>query len=176
MYTLAKWNLDDYHRMIAAGILDDRHVELLNGEIVEMPPEKPIHADSNTDARDYLIRMLGGRAKVREQHPITLPDNSEPEPDLAIVKPITYGDRHPYPEDIFWLIEYANTSLDKDLKVKSKIYYRAGIEDYWVVDLKNRRFLVFRGGLESEYTDKIIAPLAFPDLNLEVAQITRFEQ
>lgn len=81
-----KWTIEDYHRMIAAGILDDRPVELLNGEIVEMSPEGEPHAHDSTEVRDYLIAVLGSRAKVRDGKPITIASsNSEPEPDIAFL-------------------------------------------------------------------------------------------
>lgn len=84
-----KWTLDDYHRMLEVGLLEGRHVELLNGEIIEMPLEGPQHAQQSTDTADYLRELLGSRADVRDAKPITLPDSrSEPEPDLAIVEPL----------------------------------------------------------------------------------------
>jgi Uma2 family endonuclease len=92
--SLAKWTIEDYHRMVDIGLLDDRPVELLHGEIVEMSPEGEAHAYFSTEAGDYLARLLGDkpdgianayRALVRHAKPITLPNNSEPEPDLAIV-------------------------------------------------------------------------------------------
>ena len=93
-----KWTLDDYHRMLEVGLLEGRHVELLNGEIIEMPPEGPEHAQQSTDTADYLRELLGNQAVVRDAKPITLPDSrSEPEPDLAIVEPLRalYRTRHP---------------------------------------------------------------------------------
>lgn len=82
--TTAKWTVEDYHRMIDAGILDDRRVELLNGEIIEMSPEGIPHADLSDEAAGYLRRLLGERARIRDSKPVTLPNNSEPEPDLCI--------------------------------------------------------------------------------------------
>jgi Uma2 family endonuclease len=131
--TTAKWTLDEYHRMVEVGLLCERHVELLNGEVVEMPPEGPEHAQLSTDAGDYLRSVLGETVLVRDAKPITLPFMaSEPEPDLAIVQPLRalYRTRHPYPENIFWLIEYSNTSLSKDLDAKRKAYALAEIPEY----------------------------------------------
>ncbi len=101
--TAAKWTIDEYHRMIAAGILDNRRVELLKGEIVEMPPEGEEHAYFSSEAGEYLMRLLGDRASVRAPKPITLANDSEPEPDLAIVQRLgrEYLEHHPYPENIF---------------------------------------------------------------------------
>jgi Uma2 family endonuclease len=111
--TTAKWTVDEYHRMIAAGILDDRRVELLKGEIVEIPPEGEPHAYFSSEAGAYLVRLLGDRATIRQSKPITLPNNSEPEPDIAIVQPLgrEYLEHHPYPRNIFWLIEYSDSSI-----------------------------------------------------------------
>lgn len=84
--TTVKWTLKDYHRMIAAGILDDRRVELLKGEIVEMAIEGEPHAYGSSEAGEYLAGLMGDRAKIRQSHPIILPNDSEAEPDIAVVQ------------------------------------------------------------------------------------------
>lgn len=86
--TTYKWTVDRYHQAIDAGVFDDQPIELLRGELVVMPPEREPHAYYNSEAGDYLRALLGSRAKIREAHPITLPNNSEPIPDLAIVRPL----------------------------------------------------------------------------------------
>ena len=100
---VAKWTIDEYHRMIDAGILSDRKVELLNGEIVEIFAEGEPHAYCSHEAAKYLINLLGNRATIRQAKPITLLNDSEPEPDIAIVQPLgrEYRQHHPYPENIF---------------------------------------------------------------------------
>jgi len=105
MKTLVKWTVADYHRLIETGIFSNRRVELLQGEVVEMPPEEPIHSYVTEGGVHYLRSLLQGLAVVREAHPITLAD-SEPQPDVAIVQPPRqrYLQHHPYPQDIFWLI------------------------------------------------------------------------
>lgn len=112
--------------------------------------------------------------------PITIPEIcSEPEPDLAIVQPerMLYRTRHPYPENIFWLIEYSNTSLSKDLDVKRKIYAKVGIREYWVVDLVNRLVKVLRYPIDGDYTDEVtasnsqVSPLAFPEIKVLVQRL-----
>ncbi len=175
----AKWTIDEYHRMVAAGILCDRKVELLKGEIIEMPPEREPHAYCSDEAGEYLTKLLAERAKIRHAKPITLPNNSEPEPDIAIVQRLgrEYREHHPYPENIFWLIEYANSSLEKDLEIKNKIYAEAGIAEYWVVNLQKSHLVVFREPLDGDYASKstlttgTIQPLAFPDTPISIEQI-----
>jgi Uma2 family endonuclease len=177
--TTYKWTVDRYHQAIKAGLFDDRSVELLRGEIILMPPEGEPHAYNNTETRDYLTRVLGDRAKIREAKPITLPNNSEPEPDIAVVKPLgrIYLEHHPYPDDIFWLIEFSQATLSKDLGLKKEVYAEAGIQEYWVVDLNSTRLIAFRDLVNGEYTTELtlisgaIAPLAFPDLLIPIDQL-----
>ncbi|MBD2461745.1 Uma2 family endonuclease [Oscillatoria sp. FACHB-1407] len=177
---IAKWTLDDYHRMIEVGLLEGRSVELLNGEIIEMSPEGEPHAYYRTEAKDYLAVLLGDRVKIREGAPITIPSSdSEPEPDLAIVQPLgrEYLRHHPYPDNIFWLIEFSNTSLAKDLDSKRKTYAIAGIREYWVMNLAKHQLHVFRHPVNGDYssevvlTDGDIQPLAFPDVTISVMRL-----
>ena len=142
----AKWSLDDYHQMIETGILEDRAVELINGEIIQMSPEGVPHSFYCRGTAKYLGLILGDRAEVSEAHPITLPNNSEPEPDIAIVQaPDTlYQTRHPQPDDIFWLIEISNATLVKDLGVKKELYARSSILGYWVMNLQTSELMVFK--------------------------------
>ncbi|MCW6037713.1 Uma2 family endonuclease [Spirulina subsalsa FACHB-351] len=175
--SLAKWTIEDYHQMVEMGLLEDRPVELLKGEIVEMSPEGEPHAYFSTEAGDYLTRLLGDRALVRPAKPITLPNHSEPEPDIAIVQRLgrEYLTHHPYAENVFWLIEYANSSLEKDSSLKYRIYAEAGIPEYWLVNLKRRELIVFRHPQGGEYASKMtlttgeITPLAFEEITIPVA-------
>ncbi|AFY91419.1 Uma2 family endonuclease [Chamaesiphon minutus] len=177
----AKWSLTDYHQMIRSGLLDDRSVELINGEIIEMSPEGVAHSFYCRGTAKYLRSLLGDRAEVSEAHPITLPNNSEPEPDIAIVRtPDTlYQTRHPFPADIFWLIEIADSTLIKDLGVKRDLYALAGIPEYWVMNLQTSELVVFRDLNANEYRAEIrlssgnISTLAFPDLSIDIAQLFR---
>lgn len=176
--TAAKFTINQYRRMVQSGVLEDLRVELLNGEIIEMPSEGAPHADGSTEARDYLIVLLGNRAQVREGHPITLPEtNSEPEPDLAIVALQRYRDRHPFPSEVFWLIEFSDSSLEKDLDDKRRVYARSGIPEYWVVNLRSRELVVHRDPNGEDYETVAILsrgtlhPVAFPEITLSVEQI-----
>lgn len=177
--TTYKWTVDRYHQAIAAGILDDQPVELLQGDIVVMPPEREPHAYFNTEVGDYLRGLLGNQVKLRDAKPITLPNHSEPAPDIAIVKPLgkVYLDHHPYPQDIFWLIEFSQATLTKDLGQKKAIYAEAGIGEYWVVNLQQLQLIIFRDVVQDCYTTELtlstgtISPLAFPNIQVEVPRL-----
>jgi Uma2 family endonuclease len=177
--TTYKWTLDRYHQAIDAGLFDDQPIELLRGELIVMPPEREPHAYYNSEAGDYLRALLGSRAKIREAHPITLPNDSEPVPDLAIVQPLgaVYLEHHPYPRDIFWLVEFSKATLSYNLTVKRSIYAEAGIPEYWVVNLNDNELKVFRDlengtyTTEETYTTGTIAPRAFADVEISVQRL-----
>ncbi len=177
--TLAKISLEQYHRMVEAGIWDDRQVELLNGIIVEMSPEGIPHASKRTKAQEYLTKLLGDTVQLRIAAPITLEDASEPEPDLAIVRrqDDQYDIHHPYPADILWVIEYSQTSLEKDLGIKAEIYAAAEIAEYWIVNLNENKLVILREPVDGLYqsrqelTSGQLSPVAFADVVIEVASL-----
>jgi Uma2 family endonuclease len=177
----AKWSLDDYHQMIGSGLLDDRSLELINGEIIEISPEGIAHSFYCRSTAKYLRSILGDRVEISEAHPITLPNDSEPEPDIAILRTHDnlYQTRHPFPEDIFWLIEIANSTLAKDLGVKRDLYTQAGISEYWVMNLQTLELIVFRDLIDNEYQSEIclssgnISSLAFPEIPIYILRLFR---
>lgn len=178
MKTLVKWTIDDYHEMIKSDILAHRNCELIDGEIVEMSPELPKHYNTAKRSVNYLENLLKDRSDVRFNGPITL-SHSEPEPDIAIVKlpESKYNQHHPYPEDIFWVIEVANTSLNKDLSVKKNIYAEAEIAEYWIINLSTKELIVFRQPEKGDYLVQItwqkpiIKPLVFPDIEIIISRL-----
>ncbi|MGB5595260.1 MAG: Uma2 family endonuclease [Crocosphaera sp.] len=175
----AKFSVENYHKMIDAGLLNYRNVELINGLILEMSPEGTEHTYIGETLADYFRRLTQGMAWVREARPITL-SQSEPEPDIAIVRlpHSLYRSHHPYPEDIYLLIEISNSTLKFDTSEKRDIYAAANIQDYWVVDVKNQKLIVYRTPVNGLYENKTIlsleeqvSPLAFPDINSIVNDI-----
>ena len=140
-------SVDAFHLMGEAGILGaaDR-VELIDGEIIDMSPIGVLHAA----IVDVLARHFGRRAGelvfVRCQNPLRLDDISEPEPDIAILRPRAdfYMTAHPGPTDVLLVIEVADTSLAYDLGKKVTLYARHGIPEAWVIDAATRRTRVFR--------------------------------
>lgn len=179
MIATYRWTIDRYHHAVDAGVFADEAVELLNGDLVLMSPEGVPHSSSSDEAAEYLRDRLRNRAKVREAKPITLPNDSEPEPDIAIVQlPVEiYRSHHPYVENIYWLIEYADSSLSKDTEMKRRIYAAAGIREYWVVNLKTRSLLVYRDPIDGDYQseetlrDGEIWSIAFPEIAISVQRL-----
>lgn len=136
---------DEYHRLGEAGILDgDDRVELLEGQLVDMPPIGPRHALAVDAVNDLLPAALAGRAALRVQNPIALDPGSEPAPDIAVVRRPWFGcpNAHPRPDDILLLIEVADTSLPTDRGAKLELYARARIPEFWIVDLTTDGVLV----------------------------------
>ena len=183
MRTLTKWSVADYQHMRNVGILDHHHCELINGEIWEMSPEGEVHRFINHRGVNYLREIMKGQAEIFEAHPITLAA-SEPEPDISIVRlPDTrYLKHHPYPEDIYWLVEVADTTLTYDLGTKRKLYAQAGIREYWVIDVAGRQLTLFRdlrnGDFSTQNTigDGMIYPIAFPAMAIEIHKLVRIPE
>jgi Uma2 family endonuclease len=175
------FTVDEYHRMVEAGILhEDDRVELLDGEIVEMSPIGPLHAGSVNALIRLFIEALGRRAVVTPQNPAVLDDLSEPQPDVCLARPKEddYRTAHPRPDDLLLVVEVADTSIDYDRGRKTPRYALAGIRETWVVDLSADRVDVFREPSPGGYRDQTsvgrgdrVAPLAFPDVSFDVDEI-----
>lgn len=135
---LARLSVDQYHRMIEGGVLlDGDPLELYEGVLVEKMTEGPSHSFRITQIARLLIRLVGdGPWQVRVQHPIST-DDSEPEPDLAVVADLDYSQRHPSGSEVAVVIEVAGSSLIRDRSTKQRIYARAGITQYVIVNLVN---------------------------------------
>lgn len=126
--------------MFDAGLFRDERVELLDGEVIAMSPQNSPHASSVNRINALLIPMLREEYSVRCQAPIHLDRHSEPEPDLAVCTydPDDYESGHPTPEQIHLLIEVSDASLAFDRKRKRVAYARAGIPEYWIVNVPDR--------------------------------------
>lgn len=177
--TIAKFSVDDYHQMVEVGIFARRQVELINGLIVEMPPEGTEHSYYGQTLADILRFCLANQALIRENKPITL-TNSEPIPDIAIVHlPASlYRLHHPYPDNILFLVEISKSTFTFDTTEKKETYAIAGIPEYWVVDVKGKKLIVFRSPFNGKYQEmsilqsgSIISPLTFPHVAIAVEPI-----
>lgn len=164
----------EYDALVAQGFLDDEGVELLEGALVYASEEGPDHAGTVR----WLLRRLfeaipASEGEVGAGNPIAATALSEPQPDLAVFPP-GGGYRSQHPPTASLLIEVARTSLRRDLAIKTRIYARAEIADYWVVDLVNRRVVVHRAPRQDGYDDVsrhdrgVLRPLRHPDAVIDL--------
>jgi Uma2 family endonuclease len=139
-----RFTREEYYRMWESGFFSDKRVELLDGEIITMPPQNPPHAGTTSDLATIVIVALGSNFVVRSQLPIVLTDWSEPEPDIAVCRPPNrYRHEHPKAGDVLLLIEVADTSLTYDRRRKTAAYATSGIPEYWIINLVDKRIEVF---------------------------------
>jgi Uma2 family endonuclease len=181
--TKHRFNVKEYYRMAETGVLPpDARVELLNGEIIDMSPIGPFHGGVTDYLNEFFTAASRGRWQTRIQNPVRLDDHSEPQPDLMLLKrlPGFYRKRHPIPEDVYLLIEVADTTLPADETEKIPAYGRAGIPEVWIVNLSDLVVEVYREPHFTSYGSKTIlragdsvAPLAFPDAVLDVGELLR---
>jgi hypothetical protein len=144
-YPMRRFTVDEYHRMIQAGILtEDDSVELLEGWIVLKMARNPPHDGTIEVTRELLGSRLPSGWKIRVQSAITTAD-SEPEPDIAIVSGTVRAhlDHHPGPQEVAGLIEVADSTLIGDRQDKGRLYARAGIVWYWIINLIDRQVEVY---------------------------------
>ena len=134
--TRRRFTVYEYHRMAEAGILhEDDRVELIEGELSEMAAIGTRHFTSVNALTRLLVTEAGDEAIVSIQNPIRLNGNSEPEPDVAVIRLRDYRDSLPGPEDVLSLIEVSDTTLSYDRNVKLPLYARSGIPEVWILDL-----------------------------------------
>lgn len=179
--TRRRFTVAEYYRMGRAGILgEDDRVELIDGEIVQMPPIGGPHSGGVIRLTREFSRKLGDVAFVSAQNPIHVDDYNEPQPDIALLRPRAdfYTSAHATPADILLLVEVAETSARLDRRVKAPLYGRAGVQECWLVDLGKDLLTVYRDPTPDGYrTSRTlrrggrIAPLAFPDREFLVAEI-----
>ena len=179
--TRRRFTVAEYYAMGEAGILaDDERVELLDGEIIVMPPIGDWHASRVGQFTNTLPVQLQGRAIVWIQNPVCLDDNSEPQPDVMLLRwrDDFYRDGHPGPDDVLLLIEVSDSSVDFDRNEKLSAYARAGIPEVWIASRPDRRIESYSDPSGDEYATvrcygagESIAPQAFPDVVLEVDRI-----
>lgn len=140
-----RFSVAQYHQMIHLGILtDDDPVELLEGWIIQKMPKNPPHRAATKLTRTALEAIVPSGWYVDAQEPITLED-SEPEPDVVIVRGNTrdYLDRHPGSQDLALVIEISDSTLERDRTSKKRLYARAGIPVYWIVNLPEQKLEVY---------------------------------
>lgn len=179
-----RWTREEYYRLGEAGFFDDERVELLHGEIWTLPPQNTPHFSAVEATAEALLAVFGAGFTARRHGPITLTDGTEPEPDVVIV-PGSWRDyvvQHPTPSEVRLLVEVSDATLRKDRTTKAEDYARAGIADYWIVNLVHRQIEIFRDPLTRPEgalyrTRQILlpgdslAPLSAPNNTVSVADL-----
>ncbi|HEV2740073.1 MAG TPA: Uma2 family endonuclease [Candidatus Elarobacter sp.] len=168
-----------YHRMLDVGIVYEREpVELLDGQLIAMPPEGPLHRSAVMALNELLVQRFAGRAMVCPGNPLELDDTSEPQPDLTLVHRHDdwYKSAHPRSPEVFLVIEVSLSTLAYDRGRKLRAYARSGIAELWIVNLVHRQVEVYTEPHELGYAGKLvldrggtIAPRAFPNDAIPVA-------
>jgi Uma2 family endonuclease len=171
----------EYYRMAETGILaPDARVELIEGEIIDMPPIGSPHASTVFFISDRLRDATKGVAFVWVQNPIRLGQHSEPQPDIALLRPRPdfYHSSHPTSADVFLIIEVADTSLAYDTQIKLPLYALHGIPEVWLADLPNRRFIVHRTPTQTGFQDvrtltdiSAVTPLVLPQVRIDLSDV-----
>lgn len=179
--TRRRFTVAEYHLMVDAGILtEDDRVELLAGEIIQMTPIGHRHASTVRRLNRLLATAFGDAAEVDVQNPIALDESSEPQPDLALLRPSPdfYRSGHPRPADVLLLVEVAESSIQVDREVKVPLYARASIAEIWLVDLNEDVVVDYREPSALGYRTvrtwrrgESLAPLAFPKREIAIAEI-----
>ena len=177
-FTIRKWTVKEYHKLGEMGFFHpEERVELLSGNIIKMSAKGTAHTSALGRTDRLLQNLFENLAWVRLQDPIALDDNSEPEPDIAVVRidPFDYATHHPTPSEVYLIIEVADSSLTFDREIKAKAYARSGIADYWVLNVNDRQIHVFREPAENGYQSELIlgengsiSPLEFPTVNIAI--------
>jgi len=168
--------------MGAAGILgEDARVELIEGELVDMPPIGSEHAGEVRILIPMLTRAVGDLAIVDAQNPLVLSEDSEPQPDIMLLKPREdfYTRSHPGPGEVFLLIEVADTLADYDRTVKIPLYAQHSLPEVWLLDLPQKRLGIYRTPrpepacyqtLEQHY-EGTVSPALLPHIQIDVAKL-----
>ncbi len=181
MSTIARISLDQYERMIAAGVFEPResnHIELIRGELRRMSPIGPDHDDAVDFLNEWSMQAKPAGVRVRIQSSLALPKlKTVPEPDVTWLTRQLSG-RRPQPADVLLIVEVAARSLKFDRGEKARLYAKSGIGDYWVVNLSDRCIEVYRDPLRSRYQNLTtftrgdqVRLLAFPDAALDVSSL-----
>jgi Uma2 family endonuclease len=171
----------EYQRMGEVGILrrEDR-VELIEGDLIEMSPIGGAHIFWVMKLTRLLTLAAGLRAYVSVQSSVRLDDRTEPEPDIALIRPDfkPVGNAPPATADLLLLVEVADTSLRYDKTIKAELYARHGVPEYWIVDIDAHVIHVHRNAKPAGYADigearpgSTLEPVLLPDLRLPIADL-----
>lgn len=178
-----RWTVAEYQRMGETGVLPPHaRVELLDGQIIDMSPIGNFHRGIVGRLDRLFNKLSKDRWLVWTQSSIPLDEHSEPQPDIVLLKPSAddYTSRAPSPRDVFLLIEVADSSLNLDRQNKLPLYGRAGIPEFWIVNLLERVIEIYREPNSTGYASKKIfragekaVPATFPDAIVDIAELLK---
>jgi len=173
------WTREEYDRLVGAGAFHpEARVQLIQGEIVERTPQSAQHATALRRLQKALETVFREGYDVRAQLPLALEEQSEPEPDIAVVLGSLNDYRAHHPTTALLVVEIADTTLDFDRTRNRAIYAQAQIPEYWIINLVDRLLEVYRNPQGSAYLtalrlrlDEAITPLAAPAAHLRVGDL-----
>jgi Uma2 family endonuclease len=178
-----RWTITEYYQMGELGFFDGKRVQLIRGEIIEMAPMKSPHATSLQLAFALLVKIFKKGFAVRQQLPLSFSKTDEPEPDLAVVDGSVRDYANTHPKTARLVVEVSDSTLRFDRKNKAELYAENKIEEYWIVNVKDRCVEVYRRpvsdkSLGNAYTEIFVAregesvsPLAMPKAKIKVTDI-----
>jgi len=148
------WTRSEYEQLIVSGgFKPGARLELVDGEILDMAPQQSLHSTGVRLAEEALRAAFGTGFDVRSQLPLALDDQSEPEPDIAVVVGVPRDYRDSHPNTALLVVEVADSSLEFDRTRKLAMYARNGIDDYWILNLQVKALEVYRKPQGSEYRE-----------------------
>ncbi len=176
-----KFRTDEVYQMVEAGILpEESGWELIHGEIIHRMTIGSKHASIVRKLEKYLERNFGDFVMISGQNPIHIDEHNEPEPDIALLKPRDdfYAERHPVPEDVLLVIEVSDSTVDFDREIKKAIYAEAGINEFWLVNLKDSTVETFNNPSNGMYYQmrifgrgEVVQTKNIQGISLEVSEI-----
>ncbi len=178
-----RWTRNEYYRMAEFGFFEGKRVELIKGEIIEMSPMKSAHATAISLAIEILGKFFGKSFVIRTQLPMSFGKSDEPEPDVTVVEGKVRDFSQAHPKTAALIIEVSETTLNFDRTKKASLYAENKIEDYWILNLKNRSLEVYRHPIKDKklgfiYTEILVvtendtvSPLAKPAAKIKIADI-----
>lgn len=150
--------VDEYYRMAEVGVLaPDARVELIDGEIIDMPPMGSQHGGTGMLLNQRFMRAVGESAIVSVGSTLILGEYSAPQPDLMLLRPRNdfYRQSNPIPEDVLLVLEISDSTWRYDREIKAPLYARHGVSDFWIVNLRKRELHCFCGPRRSEFSEVV---------------------
>ena len=183
--TTRRWQRVEYERLVDLGVFVGERLELLDGVLVVREPQDSPHAAIVTQVGQVLAAAFGAGWHPRLHAPLALGEHSEPEPDVAVVTGAARDYVNAHPTTAALVVEVADSSLRLDRRFKAAIYARAGLQEYWIVNLVDRALEVHRDpqpvadgpddwayrSVEVLHSPAIVAPLAAPAVQIPIADL-----